>query len=64
MNKHVAGKKRTKRTMRKGGRRGGLIETAAVPFGIIALKHLFTKKKRNNKKKTMKKKKNNKKRKV
>ena len=47
----MGGKKRTKRTMRKGGRRGGLIETAAVPFGIIALKHFFTKKKRNKKKK-------------
>ena len=51
----MGGKKRTKRTMRKGGRRGGLIETAAVPFGIIALKHFFTKKNRNKKKKTMKK---------
>tara|TARA_A100001011_G_C13669248_1_gene578933 strand:+ start:233 stop:448 length:216 start_codon:yes stop_codon:yes gene_type:complete len=35
---------RKNRRNRKGGKKTGLLETAAVPFGLLAIQHLATKK--------------------
>lgn len=37
-------KSRKNRSQKKGGKRTGLIETAAVPFGLLALQHYASKK--------------------
>lgn len=33
-----------KRQIKKGGKKSGLVETAAVPFGLVAIQHLASKK--------------------
>ena len=61
-------KQKQSRTLRKkqGGKKSGLLETAAAPFGLFAIQHLLSKKlaktkkrKRTNKNKRNKKRKTN-----
>ena len=56
---HVqAGGKRRKRNKsmrrRRGGNRSGVLETAAVPFGLFAISHLFSRKKKSKHRRTNK----------
>lgn len=38
-------KRRTQRKRRKGGKKTGIIETAAVPFGLFAVQHIMARRK-------------------
>ena len=40
--------RRGRQQNKKGGKRSGLVETAAVPFGLFAIQHVLSRKKKRN----------------
>lgn len=60
MNAQAGGKRRNKNKRnksmrrRRGGNRSGVLETAAVPFGLFAMSHLFSRKKKSKRRRTNK----------
>ena len=40
--------RRGRQHYKKGGKRSGLVETAAVPFGLLAIQHVLSRKKKRN----------------